>query len=630
MNRNLKFGGIAVSLIIIAFCGYTMSQRPLWSWWTMPLLLAVWALIVFIFEKKYNTRWLLLSTLSGIMLTLGFPISPLTALMFVGFVPLLMVQKEISEQNFVIARNEANKGGKKHGIIKYAFNAFIIWNIGSTFWVCNAGLIAGMLANYLNTLFMAWAFWAFHKTAEILRGGKTRPLPSFQHALIFIAYWLGWEFLHLNWELSWPWLTLGNAFAQKPEWVQWYEYTGVFGGSLWILVLNVLIFKITSKAIYEKKRATQLTWAALLILAVPIVLSQITYASWAEKSNNKRTEHFADVVVVQPNYEPHYEKFDVPWYDQFQKFRKLAVQKLDSTTDYLVFPETSFDFHNVDHFGERPEVREWQNFVNRYPKLNLIMGIDALKIYAQYVMKKPEGLPKTVREFDNRDGTITYWENYNASTQMVADTGKAENAEGWRLPIYKKSKLVPGPEILPYGFLLGWAKPLFRQFGGTVGGLGMQAERTVFRSKDSTKAVGTAICYESIYGDYCRGYVLAGAQALFVVTNDGWWDNTPGYQQHQKFASLRAIELRREVVRSANTGTSCFVNMRGDVEQPTAYGTDSVISQRIALSDDLTFYAQYGDLLGWLAAGSALSLLAIWLFKSFVNRWKSSKKSNKD
>ena len=250
MNRNLKFGGIAVSLIIIAFCGYTMSQRPLWSWWTMPLLLAVWALIVFIFEKKYNTRWLLLSTLSGIMLTLGFPISPLTALMFVGFVPLLMVQKEISEQNFVIARNEANKGGEKLGIIKYAFNAFIIWNIGSTFWVCNAGLIAGMLANYLNALFMAWAFWAFHKTAEILRGGKTRPLPTFQYALIFIAYWLGWEFLHLNWELSWPWLTLGNAFAQKPEWVQWYEYTGVFGGSLWILVLNVLIFKITSKAIY--------------------------------------------------------------------------------------------------------------------------------------------------------------------------------------------------------------------------------------------------------------------------------------------------------------------------------------------------------------------------------------------
>ena len=623
MKRNLKFGGIAIALITLAFCGYTMSQRLLWSWWTLPLLLAVWALIVFIFEKKYNKRWLLLSTLSGILLTLGFPISPLTALMFVGFIPLLMIQKEISVQNDL-----NTEGDKKQGIVKYAFNAFIIWNIGSTFWVANAGLIAGMLANYLNALFMAWAFWAFHKTANILRyeipqqaglrGGKT--LPPVLHAVIFMAYWLGWEFLHLNWELSWPWLTLGNAFAQKPEWVQWYEYTGVFGGSLWILVLNVLIFKIAEKALYEKKRASRLTWVALLTLAIPIVLSRLMYDNWSEKCNQKRVEHYADVVVVQPNYEPHYEKFDVPWHTQFQKFRKLAIEKLDSTTDYLVFPETSFDFHDVDHFQNRPEVREWQNFVNRYPKLQLVMGIDALKVYAAYALKKPKDLPRTVREFDNRDGTITYWENYNASTQLVFDTTKAENTEGWRLPVYKKSKLVPGPEILPYGFLLGWAKPLFRQFGGTVGGLGMQDERSVFRSKDVTKAVGTAICYESIYGDYCRGYVLAGAQALFVVTNDGWWDNTPGYQQHEKFASLRAIELRREVVRSANTGTSCFVNLRGDIEQPTVYGTDAVISQRIALNDDLTFYVRYGDLLGWLAAGSALSLLIVWIFKSFLKR----------
>ena len=99
--------------------------------------------------------------------------------------------------------------------------------------------------------------------------------------------------------------------------------------------------------------------------------------------------------------------------------------------------------------------------------------------------------------------------------------------------------------------------------------------------QDGKRAIGTAICYESIYGDYCRGYVKAGAQAIFVVTNDGWWDDTPGHKQHQQFASLRAIELRREVVRAANTGTSCFVNLRGDVEQATAYGKDAVISQRI-------------------------------------------------
>ncbi|MBL7816675.1 MAG: apolipoprotein N-acyltransferase [Saprospiraceae bacterium] len=611
MNRNIKFGGIVIFLLTLTFCGYNMSLRPLWSWWTLPLLLAFWALIVFVFEKKYNKRWLLLSTLSGVGLTLGFPISPLTALMFVGFVPLLMVEKEISAQNAL-----TTEGGKKHGILKYAFNAFIIWNIGSTFWVGNAGLIAGSMANYLNALFMAWTFMAFHKTAEILRGDKKAPLPGFQYALVLIAYWLAWEFLHLNWELSWPWLVLGNAFAQKPEWVQWYEYTGVFGGSLWILILNVLVFKIASKAIYEKQRATRLTWMALLILAMPIALSKWIYDQWAEKCVSKRAEKYAEVVAVQPNYEPHYEKFDVPTPVQMQKFLRLSMQKVDSTTDYLIFPETSFDFHNVNNFASRSEVQELQNFVHQYPKLNLILGIDALRVYAEFATQKPSGLPQTVREFYNQGGSITYWENYNAATQINAHT------EGGHLEIYKKSKLVPGPEILPYGFLFGWAKPLFRQFGGTVGGLGMQSERTAFKSQDGTKKVGTAICYESIYGDFCRGYVQAGAQALFVLTNDGWWDNTPGYQQHQKFASLRAIELRREVVRSANTGTSCFVNLRGDVEQPTAYGIDAAIKQRIVLNDDITFYVRYGDWIAWLAVGSALSLLVYWLFVSVKRRFQ--------
>ena len=176
MNRNLKFGGIAVALITLAFCGYTMSQRPLWSWWTLPFLLAFWALMVFIFEKKYNPRWLLLSSVSGIVLTLGFPISPLTALMFVGFVPLLLIEKEISEANIIIARNEATVGRKKHGIIKYAFNAFIIWNIGSTFWVCNAGLIAGMLAMKPPVAVMhrsSWVSWVNPAVARRMQRNTT-------------------------------------------------------------------------------------------------------------------------------------------------------------------------------------------------------------------------------------------------------------------------------------------------------------------------------------------------------------------------------------------------------------------------------------------------------------------------
>ena len=114
----------------------------------------------------------------------------------------------------------------------------------------------------------------------------------------------------------------------------------------------------------------------------------------------------------------------------------------------------------------------------------------------------------------------------------------------------------------------------------------------------------------------------AGAEALFVVTNDGWWDNTPGYKQHQAFARLRAIELRRSVVRSANTGTSCFINARGDVEQPTDYGADAVIRQRIKLSKEVTFYAQYGEIIGF----GALFLTGVFLLSHVFSAYFNSRK----
>jgi apolipoprotein N-acyltransferase len=71
--------------------------------------------------------------------------------------------------------------------------------------------------------------------------------------VFLITFWIAFEFLHYNWELTWPWLTLGNGFAAKPQWNQWYEYTGVFGGSLWILVSNIALYSSAEKNHGRKK-----------------------------------------------------------------------------------------------------------------------------------------------------------------------------------------------------------------------------------------------------------------------------------------------------------------------------------------------------------------------------------------
>jgi apolipoprotein N-acyltransferase len=609
--KNLRFIGIAISLAILLICGFTMSKLLLWGWWTFGFLSAFWTLIVFLRFKKYNTRWLALSSLSGLFLSLGFPNSPFTLFMFVGFVPLLFIQKEISESK------------SREGVMKYAFNTFIIWNILTTWWVANAVLAGGLIANYLNAFFMCIPFWLFQKTDAAIN-----PNWALQNGILqrvkadeilkygaFIVYWLAFEYVHLNWEISWTWLTLGNAFAEHPSWIQWYEFTGVFGGSLWILLLNVLIFRVIDKKYFKHEPIKTSVIQCLAWLITPLSISLLLGVekpdALAEKIN---------VVAVQPNYEPIYEKFDIPEQVQIKKFLKLASEKVDSTTDYLVFPETSFDFRHVDRWNENPLVQELKDFTNRYPKLHLVTGIDAIKIYAPYVREKPAGLPSTVREHDNNDGTFTYWENYNASTQLAAGIDS--------LPIYVKSKFVPGPEILPYGFLFSWLKPVFKKFGGTVGGLGTQAERSVFWNKDGKTAVGAMICYESIYGDYCTGFVKNGADALFVVSNDGWWGDTPGYEQLKKFACLRAIETRRPVVRSANTGSSCFIDIYGNISDATPYGIDACIKGTIETSKKVTFFTLTGDLIGRVGKNLAIVFLIFLLLRvtAFRNYGKNKEK----
>ena len=135
--------------------------------------------------------------------------------------------------------------------------------------------------------------------------------------------------------------------------------------------------------------------------------------------------------------------------------------------------------------------------------------------------------------------------------------------------------------------------------------------------------MGPIICYESIYGEFVSGYVNEGAGLLFIITNDGWWGNTPGYRQHFQYARLRAIENRRSIARSANTGISGFINQRGDVLKQTPYWEDAAITETLNANSSLTFYAKNGDYLGRLSAFTGILLLIYGFVKGFLKKRKS-------
>lgn len=146
-------------------------------------------------------------------------------------------------------------------------------------------------------------------------------------------------------------------------------------------------------------------------------------------------------------------------------------------------------------------------------------------------------------------------------------------------------------------------------------------DREVLFNKDSI-GVATAICYESVFGEYVSRYINNGANIIFIITNDGWWGNTAGHKQHYLYAKLRAIENRKSIARSANTGTSCFINQRGDISQATEWEKDAVINQTIYANDIITFYDRNGDYIGRTAIWVAVFLFLLSFVSSRTDKFK--------
>ena len=259
-------------------------------------------------------RKLLLALLSGLLLAFSWPEIGIFPFLFFAFLPLLMVEDELNNSN------DKKKGRK---VFWYSFLAFFIFNAITTYWVYHATLFGAIAAFIVNATLMSTAFWLFHK----VKNATTNRLGY----LSFIVLWISIEYLHLNWDLSWPWLTLGNAFANVPGVVQWYEFTGFLGGSLWVLFINVLLFSLYIST--EKKKAMLLP---LLVLLLPLFVSYHMYSNFETEN-----EDTLKVLIVQPNIDPYTDKFNVGYEKQLADFITLSKTKLTAETQLLIGPETA-------------------------------------------------------------------------------------------------------------------------------------------------------------------------------------------------------------------------------------------------------------------------------------------------
>lgn len=470
----------------------------------------------------------------------------------------------------------------------------LIWNLTTTWWIYNASPEGSAMAIVANSLLMASIFFLFH-LARI----KFGPQKGY---LVLILLWLSFEWQHYRWDICWPWLNLGNVFSGYGFWIQWYEYTGQLGGTLWVWLLNITLLQVFKKCIQQGWKLTYFSTPILQFL-VPSAASALLWFSYVEQDNPLR------VSLIQPNIDPYTEKFNgIPADVQLVNMLRMASENGLDSVDLLVGPETALVNHIWENELEMNDaVRSIREFMKPYPNLSVIMGASTVRLF-----QPGEKLSETARKLGN---TGRFYDSFNSALHFKpnAQTG-----------IYHKSKLVPGVEKMPWPFIFKYIENFAIDLGGTSGSLGTQDSVSVFRLKKQGVGAAPAVCYESVFGDFLSGFVSAGANVLVIITNDGWWGNTPGYKQHLAYGALRAIEFRRSIVRSANTGITALIDQKGRITIGGKWWEPQVIKGTVNLNNKLTLYARWGDYIGRWAFFSLLILVPIFL----LMQYKSSSSDN--
>ena len=528
--------------------------------------------------KKENTLLWGLVLLFAVMMSVPFLIPHTGFLALFGIVPLLCMDRV------------ADLLGKKK-VWKYHYTAFVLWNAITTFWVCNATVGGGIFAVLANSLQMSIVFGLFRVSKKKFKGS----LPY-----IFLAFtWIAWERFYFDAEISWPWLVLGNSFARTTWAIQWYEITGALGGSLWIWACNLGLFGLMVSLSdgrffrWNIKAQTAALAGYCLILISPFIISAFIGKKYKDAMSEGKQ---LPVLIVQPNIDP-YNKFQAMTQDQQNAILEAqmvsALQSRQTSEPMLVVaPETFTSGMICGEYARSITWRRFTSLLKKYPGVNMLFGASTF----EYIQST--GAPShTARKV--QDGL---WVEAHNSALMIDGTARTET--------FHKSKLVVAVEKTPYPALFCKIDDML---GGIMGRCVGQDEVSLLHVRENESGtnipIGSAVCYESVYGEYYTDYVRKGAQAMTIITNDAWWGDTPGYRQHLSYASLRAIETRRAIARCANTGISAIISPSGKILQPTPWWEQAVIEGSIPLRKDITFFVAHGDVTGRICTFMFMLLL---------------------
>ncbi len=511
----------------------------------------------------------LLAFATGVFLSISFPPLKFGFFATVGFVPLL----------FLIDKLENYKQ-----LFRYSYLAFFFFNLFTLYWVggwskeADPFLMVGcvLLILFYPVLFFL-PMWFYMFVRRNIGGGF--------HLVIFPFVFVLFEYFRSITELAFPWLTLGNTQTYFLEKIQFIEFTGVYGLSFLILVVNVLVY-ISIRKIFENRVIFSWNVLKYLVFAIFIYILPDFYGFYVLKNADKKVKGTIKVGLIQPDINP-WLKWEGTLAEQLELYMGMTKKIIEENPDVelIVYPETAITYYFL--LSQYRYYFNW--FKSEIDKLNvaILTGFPDAKFYDDTSKAPPSS--HLIKETGQR------YDAFNAMGLFLPNDNRVQK--------YAKMILVPFGERLPYAdtfhFLI---EPL--QWGVGISNWAKGKDTTVFEMKTKSSDVikfSGVVCYESIYPTFVREFVKRGAQFLVVITNDSWYGNTSGPYQHFQYSILRAIENRRSIVRCANGGISGFIDPYGRVKKKTKFHEKTQIADVIELNDEKTFYARHDDLIVYVA-----------------------------
>jgi len=443
---------------------------------------------------------------------------------------------------------------------------YVIKNVrGGGFWSgFRPGFVAG-ITFFLLVLLQSF-YWGLFSAVASFVGHRTR-IPWF---VVLPVLWVAFEQLRSLGVIGFTWGALGYAAVNGPRAIQFAAVTGVFGVSLWLALSNVLALEVVS----GRGRRRTLASALVVALLLPVLHGTLVLQGAVGGQGGEGAGRSMRVAVIQPNISAA-TKWDARYKSQsFETLGRLSLQAADRKPDLIVWPETAAPSYLL----YEPDDLALVSAVAREVDTPILTGC-------------PNLVPVDAEEGTGRP----------LNSVLLIDTDGSPRA------VYSKMKLVPFGEAIPFETVI----PLLREVDFGEADFWPGSELVVFEHPEG--AFSALICYESTFPRLVRRFVAGGAELLVTVTNDVWYGRSSMPFQHASMAVMRAVENRRSVARSANSGVSMLIDPYGRVMCRTEIFEEGFLVERLPVVSDRTFYTTHGDVFPWgaMLAGGLMLVLGL-------------------